>query len=93
MNGDCLLRIADFGMARCVESPEPNEEGGKINIKTVRIYLLKLNVLMQIFFFLFSNTWLLVGIALQNYYSQFSTMIHSKITTHFLNIYIYIYNF
>ncbi|PAV82696.1 hypothetical protein WR25_16190 [Diploscapter pachys] len=34
VNGDCLLRIADFGMARCVESPEPNEEGGKINIKT-----------------------------------------------------------
>ena len=92
MNGDCLLRIADFGMARCVESPEPNEEGGKINIKTVRICR-KAQCFDANIFFLFSNTWLLVGIALQNYYSQFSTMIHSKITTHFLNIYIYIYNF
>ncbi|PAV66423.1 hypothetical protein WR25_26439 [Diploscapter pachys] len=35
VNRNCLLRIADFGMARCVESPEPNKEDNKANTKTV----------------------------------------------------------
>ncbi|PAV75082.1 hypothetical protein WR25_02148 [Diploscapter pachys] len=34
VNRNCLLRIADFGMARCVKSPEPNDEDNKMNIKT-----------------------------------------------------------
>ncbi|PAV74686.1 hypothetical protein WR25_19465 [Diploscapter pachys] len=37
VNRDCLLKIADFGMARCVESPEPNKEDNKMNTKTAYV--------------------------------------------------------